>query len=660
MILVFSSSLSWVSAQQQNVTGTVATRTAPLEIKVVLIGFDQSLIDKEYFKWNSPERRYQLFQIPGISTNTEYSLTYEYVFPDKTFTNEMVHFLNSNAKKELRQNVIWNMSHFKINTRYYWNYTHFPVRSSNTFYAADGVENWLVQHQSDYGGVPKNGYALVLADFSAHIPSATVDQFRLALQGKEVEFTPHFYNKTYEDSDLRIMLNRRYMTAWGGHSRLFFADLSAGPEEAAEQLPIQIASAANSIDLSNPYGKAWLNQYLADYVWGAVYNLFAPDFVYPINFSSEYKVKVLIIDNRTDTADPPITKTFDPDAAAKELQVLVPWGRVTAEARYVRVADYPELAGVIANSRSPATYGNAPYSPAVDARPVYDWLSENGQGHIKDFMEIKRDSQEYDIPVFAFAFTGDYQFGFTYKELVGQEPEFDRTIWGVALYDLVLISHATSDLKRGDTWRTDPPQPGRGFGFTNTVIHEVGHMLGLMHPFQTSYDPTENFVASVMAYYPYEQGFSVFDRDALTRGQADQLLRATEQVLAETPFLILNQPDIADARSKAESAEKAYSSMEYGDAVRYALDALVAASRARTMGGGFIPVEALNVVQLVGSFILGALVTFLLFRRRGKTGVSAAGVLQVPHMTWCPTCGRQLTWIPEYERWYCFNCQKYQ
>lgn len=656
-ILLVSSSFSAVSADQQNTPGTLATRTASFDVKVVLIGFDEKLIDKEYLKWNSPDRRYQLFQIPGVSTNTEYSLSYEYVFPSESFTDQFAHFLQSNGKREPRQNVIWNISFFKIKTGYYWNYTHFPVQSSNTYYPADDAESWLVKHQSDYGGFPKNGYVLVLADLSARLPSTTIDQFESALQGKDVEFTPHFYNKTYVDSDLGVKLNRRYMTAWGGHSRLFFADLSAGPEEAAEQLPIQLASAVNSVDLSTTYGKSWLNQFLADYVWGVVYNLFTPDFVYPINYASSYRVKVVVIDNRTDTTDPRITSTFDQEAAVREWQTLVPWANVSAETKYARIGDYPELQQIIVNSKSPAKYGSPPDSPAVDARLVYDWLSENGQGHIKDFMEVKRDMDEFDIPVFAFAFTGKYEFGFTYKEMISKELDFDRTIWGVSLYDLVLISHSSDDFKIGES--ADPAQPGKGFGFTNTVIHEVGHMLGLMHPFHTSYDPTENFVASVMAYYPYEYGFSLFDRDALARGQADQLLRETARLLAETPFVLINQGDVSAARAKADSAEKAYSAMNYEDSVKAASDALLSAARARLIGGGFIPAEVLGTLQIAGSFTLGVVVAYLLFRRRQRITVSAIPV-QAPQVGCCSTCGRQLTWIPEYGRWYCFNCQKYQ
>ena len=661
MVILFASSypIANVSADQQNYTSPLATRIASLDIKVVLLGFDQNLIDENYLTWNSPGTRYQLMQIPGISTNTLYSLNYEYVFPGGSFLNDFVQFLQSNAKKETRQNVIWNISYAEIKgplgTGHFLNYTHFPVQSANTYYPADNVETWLVQHQSDYGGLPENGYVLVLADLSTRLPSTTLSQYKLALQGKDVQFTSHFYNKTYADGDLGIQLNRRYMTAWGGHSRLFYADLSAGPEQTAEQLPIQLAYGLNGVDLSTSYGKLWLNQFVADYISGAVPNIFAPDFVYPISYASSYKIKIVVLDNRTASTDPPITKTFDQETAVKEWQALLPWATVTAETKYARVSDYPELQQIIVKSRSPVNYGSPPGTPAVDARPVYEWLSESGQGHIKDFVQVTRDATEYDIPVFAFAFSGQYEFGFTFKEMIVKEADFDRTIWGVALYDLVLISHSTYDFKRGDI--SDPAQPGKGFGFTNTVIHEVGHMVGLMHPF--SFDPTENFVASVMAYYPYENSFSIFDRDTVVRGQADLLLRTTAQVLSETPSVLINEGDLSAARSKADSAEKAYSTMNYLQAVRDGVDALQSAASANAAAGGFIPAGVLTIIEVVGSFILGVLVAWLILRRRGKR-VSSVVPPQPQGASYCATCGKPLTWISQYSRWYCSACQKYQ
>jgi len=47
------------------------------------------------------------------------------------------------------------------------------------------------------------------------------------------------------------------------------------------------------------------------------------------------------------------------------------------------------------------------------------------------------------------------------------------------------------------------------------------------------------------------------------------------------------------------------------------------------------------------------------------------GGLRIPFIQWrkgkseekkgkiCPYCGQPATWIPQYQRWYCYNCQKY-
>jgi len=33
--------------------------------------------------------------------------------------------------------------------------------------------------------------------------------------------------------------------------------------------------------------------------------------------------------------------------------------------------------------------------------------------------------------------------------------------------------------------------------------------------------------------------------------------------------------------------------------------------------------------------------------------------VQQPAQPLCPTCGKPLTWIPQYKRWYCYNDKKY-
>ena len=99
--------------------------------------------------------------------------------------------------------------------------------------------------------------------------------------------------------------------------------------------------------------------------------------------------------------------------------------------------------------------------------------------------------------------------------------------------------------------------------------------------------------------------------------------------------------------------------MNYTDAVKNSVDALLSAARANSIGGGFLPASVFADIQMIGSFVLGVLITYLVLRRRGKVRAQVAPT-QAARVSYCPTCGKQLTWINEYSRWYCYTCRKYQ
>jgi len=637
-------------AQEKNTVSTSTTREVTVKVKVVFIGFDRNQILTDYLTWNNPQRRYQKIALPGIDTGTVYTPEYEYAFATTDFTSEFSSYLKSVGKTETRINVLWNETYFKIDSGSFLNYTHFRVDAVNTYYPADDVESWLISKSSGFGGVLSDGYTLVVADLSKYVPSVTGQQF-FSLNHKEpVVLTPHFYNKTFIDYDLRVQLNRRYMTAWGGHERLFFIDTSAGPGPAAEQWPVQWADAANRIASKRNYSAVWLTQFLSDYIGGAVYNVFLPDLLYPITYSNIYRVKIFVIDNRTKST-PPIESTLNTEEIRRRLQALVSFANVDVTAEFMQLKDDADLNLEVKAATSPSTIGT---NPIVDARPVYDWLSLSGKGQMARFLKVTRNQDIYDIPVFVFAFDGEYNFGFTYKEYVLKGIDFDRTIWGVSLYDLVLISHSEDDLVRGDL--VEPKQPGRGFGFTNTIIHEVGHMFGLMHPFSTSYDPTENFVSSVMAYYPYEDGFSQFDKDALLRGYADEYIRTALQILESTPNFIINWADINSAKSRIGNAEESYRAFNYTQAAQDAFQAYLDAARANVLAGGRAPGQAYSVMGMGIAFVLGAAVMYTYLTRRRRTGLRTTGAAA----PLCSQCQRKLTWVAQYERWYCHNCKKYE
>jgi hypothetical protein len=191
----------------------------------------------------------------------------------------------------------------------------------------------------------------------------------------------------------------------------------------------------------------------------------------------------------------------------------------------------------------------------------------------------------------AFVFTGEHQFGFTFKEDLSDDAE---SIWGVALGDVILISHSSHDLIRGNF--TERRQPQRGFGLTNTIIHEVGHMLGLTHPFRI--DPTQDFVASVMAYYPYEYGYSQFEKDSLLRGYTDSQLMAAKADLREVGPNLLNQELLLSIQRKLEVVERHYSEMSYAEALPVALKVRREAAFARW------------VTETISIFTTGSLAVF--------------------------------------------------
>jgi len=634
-----------VLAAASNRTSLEIQRDVPISIKIVFVGIGEQDVDLDYLRWNLPEKRYQLIAIPGTETKTTYSLTYSFEFASPEFADRFALFLDSTGKVETRTNVLWNETYSQIDSSYFLNYTHFRVNATNTYYSADDAETWLLEHAAEYGGLLANGYTLVLINLSNRVPSVTPSQFQTLPNSV---LTPHFFNKTFVDHDLGIKLNRRFMTAWGGHARLFFIDLSAGPGPAAEQLPLQLAAWVNNITPLHVYWSTWLTQYVSDYVQGAVYNIFLPDLVYPISYAEKYNIQVVVIDNRT-VDSPRIEETVDSAEVQRQLESLLPFAQIEVNTQFIRLEELTRLAGIVRSATSPSKGG---ILPIVDARPVYYWFSQSGEGHISEFSSMKRSAKQYDIPVLVFAFEGNYSFGFTFKEFIAEDWDVERAIWGVALYEFVLISHSATDLRRGDF--TVPEQPGMGFGFTNTIIHEVGHMVGLMHPFATAYDPTENFVSSVMAYYPYEDEFSQFDKDALLRAQADQTIRAAIQLLRSTPFAVINWPETQSAMSNLDQAERAYERMDYLGALKAAHEGYQNALTAQLLAGGGALTNP-SVVWAVGlfAFLAGSFVSWILVRRRTLRSTGAT-------VRFCSNCGGKVAWIQQYQRWYCYRCQRYE
>jgi len=653
MILLSFGSTSLAHAQgAQPITqqGIAFNRSNSLTIKIVFLGITADEVNSTYLTSNVtvPLLKYQTILAGPVNTGVIYNFNYQFVFASNSTVTSFAQYLLS-IQQEQTTNATAGRPYALVNP-YFSNSTTLKG-AMNYFYDADKVESWLGLNMAQFGAMPTNGYTIFVADLTDYgIPSFSFPEYQnytLLCGCAKTIVHAHYYNRTVTDPDLGLVNNRHYMTGWGGSSRFYYMDLSAGPSYWTNELPVQVASGLRNTNPNSYYGKLWESSFIGSYVSGAVYNLFAADQLYPVNYSQAYNVHLFVIDNRTATEQargPALASTIDKNMIQENLASLCPFATVTVDVRYASVTDYPSLATVIANS---TTTVRDPSSgrPVVDGDLIYRWFSTNGLGHISSFINVTRTTSSIDIPTFIFALKGNYTFGVPVKEDIASE-NLGRTFSGEAFGDLVLIGLSQADLTLGNN--TFYNQPGKGVGFTHATIHELGHMLGLNHPF--IYDATEDFTDTVMGYYSYSLNYSQFDRDTILRGVNDELLSYALETLAATPNDLVDLGKISQANQDISRATDLYNTMNYSRAVQYSLAAAEEASSAQQLASLASPPLIFTLLGVALGATIGIVLAYLVFRRRkGPTGIQ---------YNRCPTCQQPLRWDPVLMRWYCDRCQK--
>lgn len=571
---------------------------------MVLIGFDSHTIDQDYLTWRGNTVRNSVNNVlsTGNITGVSYDLTYEFVYASTEFQDALVSYLTSIQQKKLIYNP--------------W----FRSVVTNYFYPAEKVEDWFVVNNASYGGFPKSGYTFVLANLTS-LPSITEPQLE---SDNPMGATPHYYSMKYVDKDLDYQIRYRdFSVAWGGRNRLWFLDMAAGPEfwtwtssEAVPHLPMQVAIDLYRLDVHTAYGKQWLTQYVSDYIYDAVLNLAIPVFTYQPLYSQTYRIVVNVIDNRTrnERTAVPIDLTIHPELIKEAFHELLPYSQIQVETHFITAGDNPDLQAVITENTitPPADLALGRY---VDTRPIYRYLQE----HMSEFTgTVRRDSGEVTVPVFAFAFTAGIYFGYTYKWYVASLKIDEGNFLGISLGDMALIGMSQNDFKRGSN--VSPPQPGKGIGFTQSIIHEAGHSLGLMHPHQFGY--LEDFEASAMSYWAWEYKFSQFDKDAVNRAHADQLINSAIGTLGQVQSVLNGRialgsagDQLASARTLVDKALEKYDVMQYDLAVEIAARAAQTASNALALALAAPTWLVMVLGSLILGIVTGSLLIFMALRK---------------------------------------------
>jgi len=213
---------------------------------------------------------------------------------------------------------------------------------------------------------------------------------------------------------------------------------------------------------------------------------------------------------------------------------------------------------------------------------------------------------------------------------------------------MILVDQSENILRLGN-FSSIYNEPNKGVGFTHVATHELGHMIGLNHPF--IYDPTEDFTNSVMAYYPESNTFSQFDKDTVLRGINDELLIVAQDALAAAGNNLINSGSTTAARRQMTLADQHYSTMDYAGAVQYSLAAALDALQAEASGSLFSAGLVFGLIGLAVGVTVGLLGGFFFFRKRKATGAVGYNL--------CPTCQQPLRWDPVQMKWYCDREQKF-
>ena len=579
IILILNSQINvsaWAEASQK------IGRSITLPIKVVLVGFDQDQIIPSDLVTGTdgtplPNSIPQVDFDSGNNTGDVFRPNYQFYLAPSGFKTNFENYLNSIAQTKTGNNPWFFQAVKDTQNPEYIDQN--PVAVTYVVYDATRVENWLWNNSASFGGTLSNGWTIIVS-YLPDLPSVSFQDVHnfLSSNGKtSLTTTPHYYGINVTSPDLGYQYRyRNFMNAWGGHHRMWFVDLSAGPvfNSQWEDLPLQVSLGDNNIDISSDFGHHWLTDYVGDYVTQATYNFITQSFVYYPYYAKNYQIDVYILDdrNQSDMAAVPIQSTVNKDLIQSAFRDLVPYSHVTVNVTFPTVPS--DLDSLIKSNykytdswiqgavfASPQRYG------VVNVKPIYNYML----AHLTQYEPapfLRGDTMT--IPIFAFAFSNETYFTDTYKANIGQVGQIDYendALLGEALPNCVMISYNQWEFLRGN-WVT-PQQTDKGIGFTQTIIHETGHEFGLMHPHQ--YGNIGDFIVSPMGYFTEDYSFNQIDKDTIQRAHVDELYSLTESLLTRVNSTMQNL--VSQSNSDLAQADAAYEQMNYTGAIHFVLNA---------------------------------------------------------------------------------------
>lgn len=550
-----------------------------LTVNVVFVGYEQGAgyqdIDETAFLAGLPASYRTINRYPYFYGNKQFlgvDFTYDYnlVFADTAFEDAFFGYLDTiKVSKPLSLTQVW----YNVEANRSLDIT------ENYWIDAPSVEQWLADNTSSMIGVDTSQYTIFFINWYSR-----------------PDFKFHVYTKTDEpDPDTGYnfgeLRESRKVIAWGGTTpddeesglgslhRIWFYDLSAGPDYWTDNYAIDAAPGYTMPpiweygnmagyrpfdDLSGDLGK------VARYV--AIDLLFTTSPLYKPALSPPKLPETVQVDINLYQIDPSFDATtlFDTDLIPQELGELLAHNSVSvdlAEAPFKSRAEDVYNCFIIDIS----CYGSRLFGIAFGDLFLYH------NDHLIDYLDGDAD---YEVPVFGYYDSEPFAAG----GLLG----FADDDWATGTQSYVFAFD-------------DPALQASGYGFSSTVIHEVGHHIGMSHPHDgydyetdTDFGPDGDFYFAwsgdesntIMSYIDLNWDFSQFDRDNMNRYMTAIYLNQANAILAD----IYASSKAAQAGSLLTSADNhaaqaltAYAAMDYAGAAMHAklayLDVLAAAAQ---------------------------------------------------------------------------------
>ncbi len=551
-------------APQEGSGGGGAFLEQKIPINVVFLGYNKNAINQKAIKDLLPSTyvpivRYPAFYgLPGRNLGLKFNFSYNVTFVNQKTTDRFFNFLKNGSTVDAPTFYQTAYNDMENNV--------LDVADEVLYADAPSVENWLNQNLN----VNKKGYTIVFINWYGR-----------------PDFQFHVYTKTDSpDPDTGYNFgaarSSRKTIAWGGsHSRLWFYDLSAGPEAWTYNYDV------DNLDVDG--------NGVEDYRMPPIWEYSANGYRDPSALSSDLGLITRFVGiNLLFTSSP----LYDPLASAPEV-------------------NGSKIAHINMMEDDPASQGTDWINTDLalqqwkDFEPYYDWqvnltdvnpIDSGAQRAFRIWSELDASDDcwnDWGTPYAElFCYFGinrsTYVPEYTDADYVAAFHEFNTTADNLGGY-AGLLGFADDNWIDGTpsyvfAFDTDDYRAG-GYGFTITTIHEGGHHFGLSHPHDgydselgIDYGASDDFMFAnsgdesntIMHYMDLSDEFGQFDKDNIYRIEMAGYLMWSNSLMNQ----ILANPNAASVKMYTSTAKNysnralaRFNQWNYLEAVTYARQA---------------------------------------------------------------------------------------